>query len=312
MKIEPITSRHVLNPTGGFLGDGFTHTINLYRGCALGNSLCGLYCYAQWNPHHTRGRAWGSFLDVKTGFLESYRAQYDRLKHPLRGAPKPLRIFMSSVTEPYPPQERTARRTRSLLEEMLSRPPDLLVIQSHTPLVVDDLPLFTKLHRRCRVQINITIETDKPTLPQGFPSQAYSPAVRIEALRTLKAAGLPTVATVSPLLPLDDPRKFARDLEAVCDRVILDHYLLGDGSPHGQRTKQTDLPRLLERAGYAEWSGLEIFEEVVTIFQEIFGAEDRVGVSRGGFNDIHVPEARKAAASDPEPGPEQSLPWRRQ
>ncbi|MGH7255823.1 MAG: hypothetical protein ACREI3_08605, partial [Nitrospirales bacterium] len=112
MRTQDISTQSILNPTGGFLKEGFTHTINLYRGCALGNSLCGLYCYAQWNPYHTLGRAWGSFLDVKSGAAEAYRTQYERLKGPRAGQPKPLDIFMSSVTEPYPPQERTARRTR--------------------------------------------------------------------------------------------------------------------------------------------------------------------------------------------------------
>jgi DNA repair photolyase len=286
MQVQNVPIRGILNPTGGFLGDGFTHTVNLYRGCALGNSLCGLYCYAQWNAHHVQGRPWGGFLDTKTNVEEAYRAQYDRLKHPPRGEPKPLRIFCSSVTEPYPPQERTARRMRRLLEEMRIRPPDLLVIQSRTPLVVDDLALLQELHEFCRVQVNITVETDKDNLPPPFPRHAYSPASRIEALRTLRDAGLWTVATVSPLLPLDEPRRFAQRLEAASDRVILDHYLLGDGSPNGQRTRQTQLPVLLERNGYADWTSLKTFQEVVGIFREVFGGNDRVGISKAGFNAV--------------------------
>ena len=281
MLIHEIPARTVLNPTGGFLAGGFTHTINLYRGCALGNSFCGLYCYAQWNPYHTQGRDWGGFLDVKTGIEEAYRAQYDRLKRPAQGAPKPVRIFMSSVTEPYPPQERTARRTRRLLEEMVTRPPDLLVVQTHTPLVVDDVPVLLALNRRCRLRINITVETDRESLP-GFARHAYPPASRIQALNTLREAGLVTVAAVSPMLPLEDPRQFASDLEAACDRVVLDHYLLGDGSRHGLRTRQTGLPELLEQHGYAEWTGLEKFDEVVGIFRRVF-EPGRVGISRTGF-----------------------------
>lgn len=130
MRTQEILARSILNPTSGFLRDGFTHTINMYRGCALGNSLCGRYCYAKWNRCHTLGRPWGSFLDVKAGVREAYRRDYVRLERPRAGAPRPLRVYMSSVTEPYPPQEPAARRARALLEEMLGRPPDLLVIQS--------------------------------------------------------------------------------------------------------------------------------------------------------------------------------------
>ncbi len=282
MELTEISCKTILNPTGGFLGQGFTHTINLYRGCALGNTLCGLYCYAQWNPYHVRGRTWGRFLDLKAGAVEAYCAQYDRLKVP--GDPKPVRIFMSSVTEPYPPQERTLRRTRELLEAMVERPPDLLAIQSHTPLVVDDLSLLRQLQRRCDVSVHITVETDKPRLPAPFPKQAYSPHVRIQALHALRVAGLDAVATVSPLLPLDDPERFADELEQACTRVILDHYLLGDGSKDGQRTKQTAFPRLLREAGYEEWTTLEKFQEIVDMFRSVFGGPERVGVSREGFN----------------------------
>ncbi|MCY4614256.1 MAG: hypothetical protein OXB94_11650, partial [Nitrospira sp.] len=103
-------------------------------------------------------------------------------------------------------------------------------------------------------------------------------------LHALRAAGLDSVATVSPLLPLDDPRRFAGELEQACTRVILDHYLLGDGSKEGQRTKQTVFPRLLREAGYDEWTTLKKFHEIVDVFRRVFGSHERVGVSREGFN----------------------------
>lgn len=284
MESKEIPCKTILNPTGGFLGQGFTHTINLYRGCALGNTLCGLYCYAQWNPYHVQGRRWGNFWDVKAGSVQAYCAQYDRLKFRKSGDSKPIKIFMSSVTEPYPPQERTMRRTRELLQAMVDRPPDLLAIQSHTPLVVEDLSLLQQLHQQCDVSIHITVESDKPKLPTPFPKHAYSPRSRIQALHALRTAGLHAVATVSPLLPLDDPQRFATELERASTRVILDHYLLGDGSKEGQRTKQTAFPRLLREAGYGEWTTLQKFQEIVDLFRVVFGGHERVGVSQDGFN----------------------------
>ncbi len=284
MQIKDIPCRTILNPTGGFLGEGFTHTINLYRGCGLGNTLCGLYCYAQAIPYHLQGRQWGSFLDVKKGVLKAYRHQYDCMKNPKSGEAKPLNIFMSSVTEPYPPQERTNRRTRQLLKEMVKRPPDMIVIQTHTPVIVDDLPILKKLNALCALRIHITIETDQQKLPAPFPRQAYSPESRIRALQTLRDNGLHTVATVSPLLPLHDPWQFATDVEKSCDHVILDHYLLGDGSQEGRRTKRTLLPQLLKETGLGTWSTLEKFYEIVGIFKQVFSDENRVGISQEGFN----------------------------
>ena len=284
MQVKDIPCRTILNPTGGFLGEGFTHTINLYRGCALGNTLCGLYCYAQSIPYYWQGHQWGSFLDVKKGVLKAYRHQYDRMKNQKSGEVKPLNIFMSSVTEPYPPQERTSRQTRQLLKEMVDRPPDLLVIQTHTPLIVDDLHILKKLNALCTLRIHVTVETDQYRLPEPFPRQAYSPESRIRALQALQDKELHTVATVSPLLPLNDPWQFATDLEESCDRVILDHYLLGDGSQEGQRTKRTLLPQLLKETGLETWATLEKFYEIVGIFKQVFSDENRVGVSQEGFN----------------------------
>lgn len=59
----------------------------------------------------------------------------------------------------------------------------------------------------------------------------YSPARRIGALAAVRAAGITSVGVVSPLLPLAEPRRFAEALAQACDRVILDHYLVGDGIP---------------------------------------------------------------------------------
>jgi len=284
MQVKDIPCRTILNPTGGFLGKGFTHTINLYRGCALGNTLCGMYCYAQWIPYHLQGREWSSFLDIKEGVNKAYRHQYDRMKNPKSGETRPLNIFMSSVTEPYPPQERASRRTRRLLKEMVDRPPDLLVIQTHTPLILDDLHILKKLNALCTLRIHITVETDQHKLPKPFPRHAYTPKARIRALQILQYKGLHTVATVSPLLPLNNPWQFATDLEESCERVILDHYLLGDGSQGGQRTKRTLLPQLLKEIGLGTWSTLEKFYEIVDIFKQVFGDDSRVGVSQEGFN----------------------------
>ena len=283
MKTQEVPAKTILNPTSGFLQEGYTHTINLYRGCALGNSLCGTFCYAQHNYFVTKGRAWGSFLDVKMGFVEAYRHDYDGLKKPRVGAPQPLRIYMSSVTDPYPPQEKVLQHTRSLLAAMIERPPDLLVIQSHTPLVANDLDLLRELRTRCQLQVNITVETDYDSLP-GFPRHMYPPQLRLAALGQVRLAGITAVGVVSPLLPLQDVREFATALEQVCDRVILDHYVIGDGSKNGLRTRKSGFPEMLTRAGFEHWNKLEVLAEVTAIFKEIFTDDSRITISRSGFN----------------------------
>jgi DNA repair photolyase len=281
MSLPVINNKTILTPTGGFLAPGFTHTINAYAGCAFAGAVCGSYCYAQHNHWITKGRPWALY-GVKQSVVAAYERDYDRLKRPVRGAAKPLRIFMSSSTDPYLPQERALEVTRSLLRAMLGRPPDLVVIQTHTTLIDRDLEIIRELATRAAVRVSITIETDMEAIP-GFPKHASSPANRISTLQRFRAAGVATQATVSPLLPIANVENFARRLSAAADRVILDHYLLGDGSPGGIRTKRTEFPQMLASTGFGEWNQLEKFWEVVDVFRAVCG-HDRALISCEGFN----------------------------
>ena len=268
--LEEVRCRSILNRTGGFL-HSFTHSLNPYRGCAYANSLCGVGCYA---PAVLRDkRPWGSYLEAKTNAAEVYGRDIARERR--RG---PVRIFMASVTDPYVPQEKRLGITRRLLEAMVDSPPQELVLQTHTPHPVRDLDLLKRLP--CAVQISI--ETDKQKVP-GLPPHAYSPVARLKALYTLKQAGLDAVGVVAPLLPLDDLEAFAHALDESCSRVIVDHYLVGDGSRNGARTKRRGLPAILAAHGAERWTRIGVLDETVQVLRDILGPR-RVGVSIYGFN----------------------------
>jgi len=285
MKVTRVTCRTIVNPTGGFLG-GFTHSINPYHGCSLGGTLCGMPDYAPgiigtWGEK----REWGRYLDVKVNAPEVYDRDHDRIRGSDRSA---LRIYMSSVTDPYVPQERTHRVTAGILERMRERPPDLLAIQTHTPNILQDIDLISDLSARFPISAQISIETDREDMGPLFRRHAYPVRDRLDALRRLRERGIETVGVVSPLWPIDDVRGFASRLDEVCCYVVVDHWLVGDGSKGGARTrrrvvsKDTTFPELLERAGFGDWTGLDALDRVVAVFRQILG-EGRVGVSREGF-----------------------------
>ncbi len=223
-------------------------------------------------------------LRCQAQIAEAYRIEYDRIKRPKRGEPRPLKIFMSSSTDPYLPQEKKLKLTRSLLEEMRIRPADVLVIQTHHTLIERDLELLADVAVRTELWVSITVETDMERIP-GFPPHASSPAKRLATLRKFRSRKILTQATVSPLLPLSNPRTFAHELDSACDRVIVDHYLIGDGSPNGWRTRRTNFPELLERAGFGAWNRLEKLAEVRVILAEVLGPE-RVLIGCEGFNSV--------------------------
>jgi len=285
MIVREVTCKGIVNKTGGFLG-GFTHSINPYHGCSYGKTLCGVPDYA---PEIVKGfgesREWGSYLDVKVNAPERYAADHDRIKS---GMGRPMRIYMSSVTDPYVPQERRFRITRGILEAMAERPPDLLALQTHTPNVLWDEDLLVDLSRRFPLSVQISVETDRESMGDPFPPHAYPVAERVAALRKLRERGVESVAVVSPLWPIDDIEAFARRLEEAAAFVILDHFLVGDGSKDGSRTRKrlamagASFPDLLIRAGFEEWTRIEALERVRETFVRVLGA-GRVGVSKEGF-----------------------------
>lgn len=280
--MEWINNKTLLSPTGGFLKGGFTHTVNIYSGCSFARAVCGTFCYARHIPWTTKGRPWGLY-GAKSDINRAYQKDYDRIKHPRKGLAKPLKIYMSSITDPYLPQEKFFGLTASLLEEMIARPPDLLVLQTHSVLIQRDLPLIKALSRRSKVRVSMTVETDWDPLP-GFPPHTFPPLERLETLEVFKGEGIPTQTTVSPLLPLKDPVGFARSVAKASDRVILDHFLIGDGS-NGRRTLRTDLIPLLNRAGFSDWGRLEKLWEIREIFSSVLGP-DNTRISEEGFNSV--------------------------
>jgi len=66
--------------------------------------------------------------------------------------------------------------------------------------------------------------------------------------------------------------------------VIVDHYLLGDGS-HGLRTQRTGFAERLIAHGFERWTTLDATHEVVAGLREVLG-EARVLVSCDGFNAV--------------------------
>ena len=233
--------RSILTRATGYLRTVCSHSLQPYRGCPFGASLCGVGCYVRHNVHVTRGRAWGGFLEVRANAADAYREGYERERRWARERRESFVIFLSSATEPFPPAEARHGVTRSVLAAMHNRPPDGLIVQTHSHRVADALDLLVPLASRCDLRVHVSIESDRDRLP-GLPPPASSVARRFAAASCLKRAGLRVVITVSPLLPIDDPEGFFARVADAADAVVLDHFIGGDGSALGARTLRTALP----------------------------------------------------------------------
>jgi DNA repair photolyase len=251
----------------------------------LGNSLCGVGCYVRHNFYITRGQAWGSFIEARTNAAEAYATQYTRERAWAREKCGRFGIFLSSSTEPFQPIERTAQVTRRVLEGMLDRPPDFLILQSHSHHVADYLDLYRELAKRCELRFHVSIESDRDELP-GLPRSASPVAKRMEAARSLQKDGLRVVVTVSPLLPIDNPSNFFESLAKVCDAVVIDHFIAGDGSVNGARTLRTALPMAMAAVDRASVD-LAYRNEIIAVAQRFFPG--RTGVNIDGFAGRMIP-----------------------
>lgn len=276
MDIRTIQVKKILTPQkGGFLAKGdypFTHSLSWAVGCGFGQTYCGDYCYAQMLPNWLYNRGaddeWGKLVLIKENAPECLAAELAKAKK--RPA---MRIFMSSVTDPYQPVERRYRLTRRCLEVFAQYPDlDLLVIQTRSPLVTDDLDLIATIPYAF---ISMTLETDRGDLPYG-PNRAVLEQ-RYGAVQAAVARGIRTQLAVSPCLPYSD--HFADWLAASgATRFLVDTFVAGDGS-QGERTAESPFA---SRADYNWRNG----DPARHLYEALQARGLPVGWSAGGFASI--------------------------
>ena len=267
-------ARAALTRTGGFL-TGFSHTLQPYMGCRFGCN----YCYVrQSNVHrfHGGGLEWGTYVYPRMGIAERLESELARLQ--ARDVLAQAAIFMSSSTDPYQPAERTYQLTRQCLTALARRPPGLLVIQTRAPLAARDFDIVAGLGERCL--LNMTVETDREDVRRSLTPHCPSIRQRLDTARTARDRGIPTQLTVSPCLPYSSVEAFGNRLLEVCDRVVVDSFVAGDGSA-GNRTARTDIPAFYARSGWEDWRSQEAALALYDWLGERIG--ERAGWSQEGF-----------------------------
>jgi DNA repair photolyase len=271
----PRPASGALTKTGGFLA-GFTHTLQPYTGCAFGCT----YCYVQGlsvHRFHQPPLAWGDYVHARAGIAERLRSELKR--HAVRKTLDGLAIFMSSATDPYQGSERKWRLSRACLEVMAEYPPGLLVLQTRSPLVMEDFARLRALGSRC--WLNFTVETDRDEVRRALTPRCPSIAQRWATLAAAQAQGLQVQTTVSPCLPYSNVHDFAALLVAHSDRVIVDTYVSGDGDG-GRRTARTSTGATYQEQAWGDWRAEEAAQ---TLYAELIARiGTRAGWSQAGFS----------------------------
>jgi DNA repair photolyase len=171
----------------------FEQSINPYRGCEHG---C-VYCFAR-PTHAYLGLSPG--LDFETRLFSKPDAAR-LLSAELRRPGYVCRtIALGANTDPYQPIERRLGITRSVLETLAGhRHPVAIVTKS--ALVRRDLDLLAPMARDRLASVLISITTLDGDLARRMEPRAATPARRLETVRAVSAAGVPTGVLASPMIP---------------------------------------------------------------------------------------------------------------
>jgi DNA repair photolyase len=172
---------------------GFETSLNPYRGCEHG---C-IYCYAR--PTHeylgfSAGLDFESKIMVKTNAPELLHAELESPRW------QPQTLVMSGVTDPYQPIERKLRITRGCLQ-VLAKFRNPVAIITKNRLITRDIDILGELAAFNAVAVNISVTSLDPNLQRVLEPRTSSAQARLDAVRQLRSAGIPTGVMVAPIIP---------------------------------------------------------------------------------------------------------------
>jgi DNA repair photolyase len=186
---------------------GFDRSINPYRGCSHG---C-IYCYAR--PAH-------AYLGLSPGLDFESRLFFKPEAGKLLAAElskkgyKPAVIHIGGDTDPYQPDEKKLGVTRQVIETLQRfRHPFSIITKS--ALILRDLDVLGEMGKAGLARAAVSITSLDRKLARSMEPRAATPERRIEAVRRLTEAGVPTIVMFAPSIPsLND-----HEMEAVLQRA---------------------------------------------------------------------------------------------
>lgn len=256
VRIEPARSIIATNDSPDL---SFDRSINPYRGCEHG---C-VYCYAR-PTHcylgHSAGLDFETKLYAKTNGPELLEQELAKPSY------TPATIALGAVTDPYQPIERQYCITRSILE-VLERANHPVGIVTKSALVVRDLDILARMAERDLVRVALSVTTLDRRVARKIEPRAATPQRRLDAIRQLSEAGVPTQAMVAPIVPGLTDSEIEAILEAVHEAGARDAgYVL------------LRLPLELKEL-FREWLATEFpdrAKRVISLLQSMHGGLDYV------------------------------------
>ncbi len=235
----------------------FDRSINPYRGCEHG---C-VYCFAR-PTHcflgHSAGLDFETKLYARTNAAELLEKELSNPRY------LPACMAIGTNTDPYQPIERERRIMRSILE-VLERTSHPVGIVTKSALIARDIDILARMAERQLARVCVSITTLDAKIARAMEPRAPTPTKRLDAVRQLAEAGIPTTVMVAPIIPaLTDP-----EIERILDAA----------KQAGARSAGYVMLRLpLEISGlFREWLASEFpdrAERVMHLMQSMHGGRD--------------------------------------
>jgi DNA repair photolyase len=191
---------------------GFDRSINPYRGCEHG---C-IYCYAR-PTHAFQGLSPG--LDFETKLFVKPDAPELLARELAAPGYQPKMIAMGTNTDPYQPIERKWRVTRRILEVLRDANHPVGIV-TKSSLVMRDIDILSEMAAKKLAKVALSVTTLDPRLARAMEPRASTPSKRLEAIRALTNAGIPTAVMVAPIIPAINDSEIERILDAAADAGV--------------------------------------------------------------------------------------------
>jgi len=189
----------------------FDWTINPYRGCS---HAC-TYCFAR--PTHTyldmnAGRDFDSMIVVKVNAPDVLRRELAAKRW------KGEHIAMGTNTDPYQRAEGRYKLMRGIIEALVDNRNPFSILTKGT-LILRDVDLLQRAAEVTMVSAAFSIGTLDDTVWRETEPGTPHPRARIEAIRTLTEAGIPTGVLMAPIRPgtSDRPEQLREVVGAAID-----------------------------------------------------------------------------------------------
>lgn len=177
--------------------------MNLYRGCTHG---C-IYCDSRSNIYNMNHEF--EDIEVKQNSLEL-------LKKALKSKKEKCMIGTGSMTDPYVPLESKLEFVRNSLK-LIYRYGFGFTCITKSDLILRDLDLLKKINEKAKTVVQVTLTTADEDLCRKIEPNVCTTKRRVEVLKKLNEANIPTVVWLTPFLPyINDSEENINELLDYC------------------------------------------------------------------------------------------------